>query len=467
MPSNKQITRSQRKLITGTISCVLNRLQRRTELTTEEAVKIPMFVSLQKSTVTVRQYMKRMTQFSQASLAPYVQALIYVDRMVYTQPDLVFHELTFHRIFLASMVCAIKFIEDFRLSNQRYATIGGIPLTELNQLELCFAMKMNFDFYISPETFKSYYGMLEDYGHQNCGCKSSFGDVNLPLEVFNRIECKKYRSRLRPKPTRFIMDLSDFLADLTISSPKENSRPSSAEDRSPRSGNEHSPRDNVNRKQEQEPSGSLAQYGKTSQMPTQAAIAAHKKKTQLAALQLIVSEPKEPNGLDMPLPDQPNQPHGLNMPLPNQPLPSDTSSQQQQTISRNFRDFRDFSYGNSSSRDSSGYSSSNTSSTFSSSTFSSQFSSMAYSSIINSTVSSSSSSANPSDFSVSSDRHTSNTGKQWESKSEEKNSLDLESLEEEEEKVSRASRRKRKKNSGKRTVAVIKKFLKRTFLRSR
>ena len=52
---------------------------------------------------------------------------------------------------------AIKFNEDVYFSNDFYSKVGGIPLSELDDLEYHFLILTNFNIYVSPELYQKYY----------------------------------------------------------------------------------------------------------------------------------------------------------------------------------------------------------------------------------------------------------------------------------------------------------------------
>ena len=58
---------------------------------------------------------------------------------------------------------AIKYNEDDYYSNKYYAKVGGINLDEINDLEYNFLILLNFDIYISNDSFQYYLDSLELY----------------------------------------------------------------------------------------------------------------------------------------------------------------------------------------------------------------------------------------------------------------------------------------------------------------
>lgn len=61
-----------------------------------------------------------------------------------------------HRLVIAGVTVASKFFSDVFYTNSRYAKVGGLPLPELNQLELQFLLLNDFRLVISSEEMQRY-----------------------------------------------------------------------------------------------------------------------------------------------------------------------------------------------------------------------------------------------------------------------------------------------------------------------
>ena len=62
---------------------------------------------------------------------------------------------------------AAKTFDDQFYTNAHYAKVGGIPVEELNCLELEFLFNINFSLYVSCEDYQRYHE--EIFLHANCG----------------------------------------------------------------------------------------------------------------------------------------------------------------------------------------------------------------------------------------------------------------------------------------------------------
>lgn len=68
-----------------------------------------------------------------------------------------------HRLVIAGVTCASKFFSDVFYTNSRYAKVGGLPLTELNHLELQFLLINDFRLFVPVEELEVYGTMLLEF----------------------------------------------------------------------------------------------------------------------------------------------------------------------------------------------------------------------------------------------------------------------------------------------------------------
>ncbi|KAL4939874.1 cyclin-domain-containing protein [Aspergillus oleicola] len=68
-----------------------------------------------------------------------------------------------HRLVIAGVTCASKFFSDVFYTNSRYAKVGGLPLPELNHLELQFLLLNDFRLSIPVEELEAYGTMLVEF----------------------------------------------------------------------------------------------------------------------------------------------------------------------------------------------------------------------------------------------------------------------------------------------------------------
>ncbi|KAK1753377.1 cyclin-domain-containing protein [Echria macrotheca] len=68
-----------------------------------------------------------------------------------------------HRLIIAAVTCASKFFSDVFYTNSRYAKVGGLPLAELNHLELQFLLLNDFRLAVAVEDLEAYATMLVEF----------------------------------------------------------------------------------------------------------------------------------------------------------------------------------------------------------------------------------------------------------------------------------------------------------------
>lgn len=68
-----------------------------------------------------------------------------------------------HRLIIAGVTCASKFFSDVFYTNSRYAKVGGLPLGELNHLELQFLLLNDFRLAVPVEDLEAYATMLVEF----------------------------------------------------------------------------------------------------------------------------------------------------------------------------------------------------------------------------------------------------------------------------------------------------------------
>jgi hypothetical protein len=66
-----------------------------------------------------------------------------------------------HRLILVAILVSAKSTEDFVIPNRYWSKVGGIPLEELNELELAFCKFLSWNLTVSPEDTQVYKEKLE------------------------------------------------------------------------------------------------------------------------------------------------------------------------------------------------------------------------------------------------------------------------------------------------------------------
>jgi hypothetical protein len=89
-----------------------------------------------------------------------------------------------HRLVIAGVTCASKFFSDVFYTNSRYAKVGGLPLVELNHLELQFLLLNDFRLAVPVEELEAYGTMLvEFYAREVIAQQQQAVQANIPSTI--------------------------------------------------------------------------------------------------------------------------------------------------------------------------------------------------------------------------------------------------------------------------------------------
>jgi hypothetical protein len=102
--------------------------------------------------VTVMDYYRRIAKYSQCSTEVFIFSLVFLRRYTKSTAALVTAR-NVHRLAIISVMVAAKLHDDIFFSNTYYAAIGGLPATELNDLELEFLVQIEFCTAVNVEEF--------------------------------------------------------------------------------------------------------------------------------------------------------------------------------------------------------------------------------------------------------------------------------------------------------------------------
>ena len=95
--------------------------------------------------ITLSQYFARIRRYCQTPSPILIVSLIYLYRVIASCGKSFVNKNTIHRLVMLSVVVACKFCDDFLQTNSFYARVGGVPLNELNALEVEFLALLDFD----------------------------------------------------------------------------------------------------------------------------------------------------------------------------------------------------------------------------------------------------------------------------------------------------------------------------------
>ena len=123
--------------------------------------RIKFFMLKKIPSITIKEYLFRLTKYSKICESTLVMILIYIDRLCHRYK----FKITFFNIYkliLSAMIISIKYNEDEFYTSDFYAKLGGISTIEMNTLEYEFAGMIHFNLFISQELFFKYYELLSN-----------------------------------------------------------------------------------------------------------------------------------------------------------------------------------------------------------------------------------------------------------------------------------------------------------------
>jgi hypothetical protein len=127
----------------------------------EKPSRLTRFHSASPPSVGMRQYLARLSHFFGCSAECYVLGLIYIDRLLKRHPGITFNKLTGHRLLITAMLLAAKNHDDVFRTNAYYAKVGGVTLKELNALERCFLLGLDWKLHVPFEEYERYRGHID------------------------------------------------------------------------------------------------------------------------------------------------------------------------------------------------------------------------------------------------------------------------------------------------------------------
>ena len=149
------------------ISDLLNNICEENKIKNEvQNIKIKPFTTKNIPSMSIKDYLLRLSQYTKINESTIILILIYIDRICKINN---FH-ITFNNIYkliICSMIIAIKYNEDNFYSSEIYAKLGGVTLKELNYLEFQFLILIKFSLFVEKNLFDKYYHNLMSLNEDN------------------------------------------------------------------------------------------------------------------------------------------------------------------------------------------------------------------------------------------------------------------------------------------------------------
>lgn len=140
--------------LTATLSAVLQaQVSRNDTLPPTPLHSMTVFHALEPPSISVADYVARVSKYVFCSEACLVAARAYVARCTERIPCLSLTSLTVHRLFITAVVLACKYHDDLSYNLTYYAKVGGLPAKELANLELHMLRALDFRLDVSVTQF--------------------------------------------------------------------------------------------------------------------------------------------------------------------------------------------------------------------------------------------------------------------------------------------------------------------------
>ena len=111
--------------------------------------------------ISLKNYLSRILKYTKPQPSTIIISLILIDKFCETS-KINLNKKNIHKIFLTSIIVAIKYNEDEYFTNNYYAKVGGILQKELFNLEYMFLTLLNFNIFIDEKIYNNYKDKIDD-----------------------------------------------------------------------------------------------------------------------------------------------------------------------------------------------------------------------------------------------------------------------------------------------------------------
>ncbi|KAI9483505.1 MAG: cyclin-domain-containing protein [Benjaminiella poitrasii] len=126
--------------------------------------------------IDIQSYLARILKYCPCANECFLSLLVYLDRMSRNSTELRIDSYNIHRLIITGIMVASKFFSDMYYTNARYAKVGGLPVTELNALELQFLKLNNFELNVQIEELQQYGNRLLMHWIRETNCTKKTAD---------------------------------------------------------------------------------------------------------------------------------------------------------------------------------------------------------------------------------------------------------------------------------------------------
>ena len=119
------------------------------------------FTSYKKPSLSIKEYLYRLQNYTEAEDNTLIIALIYIDRLCDIS-SIILTPYNIHRIIFVAILLAIKYNEDVYFEFSFYANIAGVSVNDLKKLESDFVYLIKFKFFVDNKEFGKYKLYIDD-----------------------------------------------------------------------------------------------------------------------------------------------------------------------------------------------------------------------------------------------------------------------------------------------------------------
>ena len=149
------------------ISDLLNNICEENKVKSENiSKKIKPFMIKNIPSMSIKDYLIRLSQFTKMNESTIILILIYIDRICNINNFLLTYK-NIYKLILSSMMVAIKYNEDNFYSSEIYAKLGGLSVHELNYLEFQFLILIKFSLFVEKDLFDKYNDYLLSFQEED------------------------------------------------------------------------------------------------------------------------------------------------------------------------------------------------------------------------------------------------------------------------------------------------------------
>jgi len=129
--------------------------------------KVTILDSYEIPDILIKDYLYRITSMSRCLYRDIIVALVYADQLITNEiiSGISFHNV--HRLMAITLMVSTKFYDDVHYSNKAWASILGLKLQELNEMEILFLEALNFELNVNLDAMKRWADAIALFADEN------------------------------------------------------------------------------------------------------------------------------------------------------------------------------------------------------------------------------------------------------------------------------------------------------------